>query len=83
MPELPVRLQANKDDSGRIEANKHDKGRTSTNKDESPLCDVSVVDNRFCSSFIVLLLQPEAALYEGRRPRRDRLSCSRLPWVLQ
>jgi hypothetical protein len=58
MPELPIRLQANKDDFGGIKANKHDKGRTSTNKDESPLCDVSVVDNRLSSSFIVPLLQP-------------------------
>jgi len=58
MPELPIRLQANKDDSGGKKANKHDKGRTSTNKDESPLCDVSVVDNRLSSSLIVLLLQP-------------------------
>jgi hypothetical protein len=83
MPELPVRLQANKADSGGIKANNHDKGRTITNKDESPLCDASVVDNRLCSSFIVLLLQPQAALYEGRRPLGDGLFSSRLHWVMQ
>jgi hypothetical protein len=83
MPELPVRLQANKADSGGIKANNHDKGRTITNKDESPVCDVSVVDNRLRSSFIVLLLQPQAALYEGRRPLGDGMFSSRLHWVMQ
>jgi hypothetical protein len=83
MPEHPAELQANKDDSARLKANNHEKRRTITNKDESRLGDVSVVDNRLCSSLIVLFLQPQATLSEGRRPLGGLLFCSRLHWVMQ
>jgi hypothetical protein len=49
------RLQANKDDSARIMANNHDKRRITTNKDDSRPGYASVVNNRACSSLIVLL----------------------------
>jgi hypothetical protein len=79
----PWRLQANKDDFTRIMANNHDKGRITTNKDDSRSGYAAVVDNRVCSSLIVLLLQPQAALSEGRRPAGGWLLGSRLHWVMQ
>jgi hypothetical protein len=61
-------FQANKDDFVRINANNRDKRRITANKDESQRWDRSVVDIRLCSSLIVLSLQPQAALSEGRKP---------------
>jgi hypothetical protein len=76
-------FQANKDDFVRIKAKTRAKRRITANKDESQRWDRSVMDIRVCSSLIVLLLQPQAALSEGRRPLGGRLFCSRLHWELQ